>query len=147
MFDLEMLEQMGYCQGIENYSRHLSGRREGEPPPTLIDYFPDDFVIVLDESHQTIPQIGAMYKGDRSRKETLVSHGFRLPSALDNRPLKFDEWESHIVQAIHVSATPGEWELDKVGGVVAEQVIRPTGLMDPGGRGAAGEESGRRSPR
>jgi len=131
MFDLEMLEQMGYCQGIENYSRHLSGRKEGEPPPTLIDYFPDDFVIVLDESHQTIPQIGAMYRGDRARKETLVGHGFRLPSALDNRPLKFEEWESHVVNAIHVSATPGDWELDKVGGVVAEQVIRPTGLMDP----------------
>ena len=131
MFDLEMLEQMGYCQGIENYSRHLSGRDPGEPPPTLIDYFPDDFLIVLDESHQTVPQIGAMYRGDRARKETLVSHGFRLPSALDNRPLKFEEWESHVVQAIYVSATPGDYEIDKTEGVFVEQVIRPTGLMDP----------------
>ena len=131
MFDLEMLEQMGFCQGIENYSRHLSGRREGEPPPTLIDYFPDDFLIVLDESHITIPQIGAMYRGDRARKETLVAHGFRLPSALDNRPLKFEEWESHVVQGIYVSATPGEYELEHTNGVVVEQVIRPTGLMDP----------------
>ncbi|MEM9074797.1 MAG: excinuclease ABC subunit UvrB [Myxococcota bacterium] len=131
MFDLEMLEQMGFCQGIENYSRHLSGRAEGEAPPTLIDYFPDDFLLVLDESHQTVPQIGAMYRGDRARKETLVSHGFRLPSALDNRPLQFEEWESHVVQAIYVSATPGQYEIDKTEGVVVEQVIRPTGLMDP----------------
>ena len=131
MLDLEMLEQIGYCQGIENYSRHLSGRAEGEPPPTLIDYFPDDFLIVLDESHQTVPQIGGMYLGDRSRKETLVAHGFRLPSALDNRPLKFEEWEDHVVQAIYVSATPGSYELEKTEGVVVEQVIRPTGLMDP----------------
>ncbi len=131
MLDLEMLEQMGFCQGIENYSRHLSGRAEGEPPPTLIDYFPDDFLIVLDESHQTVPQIGGMYLGDRSRKETLVAHGFRLPSAIDNRPLKFEEWEDHVVQAIYVSATPGTYELEKTEGVVVEQVIRPTGLMDP----------------
>jgi excinuclease ABC subunit B len=131
MFDLEMLEQMGFCQGIENYSRHLSGREEGEPPPTLIDYFPDDFLLVLDESHQTVPQIGAMYRGDRARKETLVSHGFRLPSALDNRPLKFEEWESHVVNALYVSATPGEYEMEKSEGVVVEQLIRPTGLMDP----------------
>ena len=131
MFDLEMLEQMGFCQGIENYSRHLSGRKQGEPPPTLIDYFPDDFIIVLDESHQTVPQIGAMYRGDRARKEVLVSHGFRLPSAMDNRPLTFEEWESHVVSALYVSATPGEYELDKAEGVVVEQLIRPTGLMDP----------------
>ena len=131
MFDLEMLEQMGFCQGIENYSRHLSGRQQGEPPPTLIDYFPDDFLLVLDESHQTVPQVGAMFKGDRARKEVLVSHGFRLPSALDNRPLTFEEWESHVKQAIYVSATPGEYEIDKCEGVMVEQVIRPTGLMDP----------------
>ncbi len=131
MFDLEMLEQMGFCQGIENYSRHLSGRKEGEPPPTLIDYFPDDFLLILDESHQTVPQIGAMYRGDRARKLTLVSHGFRLPSALDNRPLQFEEWEAHVKQAIYVSATPGDYELDKAEGVFVEQVIRPTGLMDP----------------
>ena len=131
MFDLEMLEQMGFCQGIENYSRHLSGRKPGEPPPTLIDYFPDDFLIILDESHQSVPQIGAMYKGDRARKETLVAHGFRLPSAMDNRPLTFVEWETHVKQAIYVSATPGDYEMDKVDGVVVEQVIRPTGLMDP----------------
>ena len=131
MFDLEMLEQMGYCQGIENYSRHLSGREAGEPPPTLIDYFPDDFLMVLDESHQTVPQIGAMFKGDRARKEVLVGHGFRLPSAMDNRPLQFDEWESHVVDALYVSATPGEYEMEKSEGVVVEQLIRPTGLMDP----------------
>lgn len=131
MFDLEMLEQMGFCQGIENYSRHLSGRKEGEPPPTLIDYFPDDFLVIVDESHQTVPQVGAMFKGDRSRKETLVAHGFRLPSALDNRPLKFDEWLEHVHSGVYVSATPGEWELEQTGGAVVEQVIRPTGLMDP----------------
>lgn len=131
MFDLEMLEQMGFCQGIENYSRHLSGRKTGEPPPTLIDYFPDDFLIILDESHQSVPQIGAMYKGDRARKETLVAHGFRLPSAMDNRPLTFQEWEQHVKQALYVSATPGDYEMEKVEGVVVEQVIRPTGLMDP----------------
>ena len=131
MFDLEMLEQMGFCQGIENYSRHLSGRKQGEPPPTLIDYFPEDFLIILDESHQSVPQIGAMYKGDRARKETLVAHGFRLPSAMDNRPLTFQEWEGHVKQALYVSATPGDYEMEKVEGVVVEQVIRPTGLMDP----------------
>ncbi|MEO0323860.1 MAG: excinuclease ABC subunit UvrB [Myxococcota bacterium] len=131
MFDLEMLEQMGFCQGIENYSRHLSGRKEGEAPPTLLDYFPDDFLCILDESHQTVPQIGAMYRGDRARKETLVSHGFRLPSALDNRPLKFEEWQKRVGQRVYVSATPGDFELEATGGVVVEQVIRPTGLMDP----------------
>jgi excinuclease ABC subunit B len=131
MYDLEMLEQMGFCHGIENYSRHLSGRKEGEPPPTLLDYFPDDFLVILDESHITVPQIGAMYRGDRSRKQTLVEHGFRLPSALDNRPLQFDEWEARVGQVIHVSATPGDWEIDRAGGVVIEQMIRPTGLLDP----------------
>ncbi|MEZ4247662.1 MAG: hypothetical protein R3B99_05425 [Polyangiales bacterium] len=130
-FDLEMLEQIGHCQGIENYSRHLSGRKAGEPPPTLIDYLPEDFLMILDESHQTIPQVGAMFRGDRARKEVLVAHGFRLPSALDNRPLTFEEWETHVKQAIYVSATPGDYEIDKTQGVVVEQVIRPTGLMDP----------------
>lgn len=131
MYDLEMLEQMGFCHGIENYSRHLSGRKEGEPPPTLLDYFPDDFLVVLDESHITVPQLGAMYRGDRSRKETLVEHGFRLPSALDNRPLRFSEWQERVGQVIHVSATPGAWEIEQTGGVIIEQVIRPTGLLDP----------------
>jgi len=131
MYDLEMLEQMGFCHGIENYSRHLSGRKEGEPPPTLLDYFPDDFLVILDESHITVPQIGAMFKGDRSRKETLVEHGFRMPSALDNRPLRFSEWEERVGQVIHVSATPGDWEIEHAGGVIVEQVIRPTGLLDP----------------
>jgi excinuclease ABC subunit B len=131
MYDLEMLEQMGFCHGIENYSRHLSGRKDGEPPPTLLDYFPDDFLVILDESHITVPQIGAMFKGDRSRKETLVEHGFRLPSALDNRPLRFSEWEERVGAVIHVSATPGDWEIEHAGGVIVEQVIRPTGLLDP----------------
>jgi len=131
LYDLEMLEQMGFCHGIENYSRHLSGRREGEPPPTLLDYFPDDFLVVLDESHITVPQLGAMFRGDRSRKETLVEHGFRLPSALDNRPLRFSEWQERVGQVIHVSATPGDWEIEQAGGVIVEQVIRPTGLLDP----------------
>ena len=131
IYDLEMMEQMGFCNGIENYSRHLSNRKAGEPPPTLIDYFPKDFLMILDESHQTVPQIGAMYRGDRARKETLVEYGFRLPSALDNRPLKFDEWEEHVKHAIYVSATPAEYEIQKAGGVLVEQVIRPTGLMDP----------------
>ena len=131
LYDLELLEQMGFCHGIENYSRHLSGRAAGEAPPTLIDYFPEDFLLVVDESHQTIPQIGAMFRGDRSRKETLVEHGFRMPSALDNRPLKFEEWEAHVRQVLYVSATPGEYETDQSDGVVVEQVIRPTGLMDP----------------
>jgi excinuclease ABC subunit B len=130
-YDLEMMEQMGFCNGIENYSRHLSGRKAGEPPPTLIDYFPEDFLMILDESHQTVPQVGAMYRGDRARKETLVDYGFRLPSALDNRPLKFEEWESHVKQVIFVSATPADYEVEKSGGVLVEQVIRPTGLMDP----------------
>jgi excinuclease ABC subunit B len=131
MYDLEMLEQMGFCNGIENYSRHLSGRKAGEPPPTLIDYFPKDFLMIVDESHQTIPQIGAMYRGDRSRKETLVEYGFRLPSALDNRPLKFEEFEQHYSKVLYVSATPGDYELVRSHGVVVEQIIRPTGLIDP----------------
>jgi excinuclease ABC subunit B len=131
MFDLEMLEQMGHCNGIENYSRHLSGRKAGEPPPTLMDYFPKDYLLFVDESHQTVPQVSSMYKGDRSRKETLVEYGFRLPSALDNRPLKFEEWEQRIDQVIYVSATPGDYELKKSEGVVVEQIIRPTGLLDP----------------
>jgi excinuclease ABC subunit B len=131
MFDLEMLEEMGFCSGIENYSRHLTGRMEGEPPPTLLDYFADDFLMIVDESHQTIPQIGAMFNGDRSRKSTLVDHGFRLPSALDNRPLKFNEWEGRVGQVVFLSATPGNYELGKTQGVVVEQIIRPTGLLDP----------------
>jgi excinuclease ABC subunit B len=131
LYDLEMLEQMGFCHGVENYSRHFSNRKAGEPPPTLIDYFPKDFLLVLDESHQTVPQVGAMYRGDRARKETLVEHGFRLTSALDNRPLRFEEFETHIKQAIYVSATPGDWELQQAQGEFVEQVIRPTGLMDP----------------
>ncbi|MBE7450772.1 MAG: excinuclease ABC subunit UvrB [Kofleriaceae bacterium] len=131
MHDLESMEQMGHCPGIENYSRHLSGRAPGEPPPTLIDYFPDDFLLFVDESHQTVPQIGGMYNGDRARKEVLVEYGFRLPSALDNRPLRFDEWRSRVQQAIYVSATPADWELAEAQGVVAEQIIRPTGLLDP----------------
>nr|ART38958.1 H481 [uncultured bacterium] len=129
-FDLEMIQEIGYCQGIENYSRYLSGREPGEPPPCLYDYLPPDALLVVDESHQTIPQLGAMYKGDRSRKETLVEYGFRLPSALDNRPLKFEEWESIAPQMIFVSATPGPYEGRKAGQVV-EQVVRPTGLIDP----------------
>ena len=131
LYDLEMLEQMGFCHGIENYARHLSGRKAGEPPPCLIDYLGDDFLLVMDESHQSVPQVAAMYRGDRSRKETLVEHGFRLPSALDNRPLKFEEFEGKVKQAIYVSATPAEYELDHCEGFVVEQVVRPTGLMDP----------------
>lgn len=131
MYDLEMLEQMGFCNGIENYSRHLSGRKPGEPPPTLIDYFPKDFLLIIDESHQTVPQVSAMYRGDRSRKETLVDYGFRLPSALDNRPLKFEEFESHYATVLFVSATPGDYEIGKTSGIVVEQIIRPTGLIDP----------------
>ena len=131
MFDLEMIQQIGYCHGIENYSRHFSGRLPGEAPPTLLDYLPHDALIFIDESHQTIPQLQGMYHGDRSRKETLVAHGFRLPSALDNRPLTFEEFENRVTQVIYVSATPGPYELTKSGGVVVEQIIRPTGLVDP----------------
>lgn len=131
LFDIEMMNELGYCSGIENYSRYLSGRNPGEPPPTLFDYLPADGLLIIDESHVTVPQIGAMYKGDRSRKETLVDYGFRLPSALDNRPLKFDEFEALAPQTIYVSATPGAYELEKSGGEVIEQVVRPTGLLDP----------------
>jgi len=130
-FDLEMIRAMGYCHGIENYSRHLSGRAPGEPPPTLIDYFPKDYLLIVDESHATIPQVGGMYEGDYSRKRTLVEYGFRLPSAVDNRPLKFHEFERYLNQVIYVSATPGPYELDHTGGRVVEQIIRPTGLLDP----------------
>lgn len=130
-FDIEMMNELGFCSGIENYSRYLSGRSEGEPPPTLFDYLPHDGLLIIDESHVTVPQIGAMYKGDRSRKETLVEFGFRLPSALDNRPLKFEEFEALAPQTIFVSATPGSYELEKSSGDVADQVVRPTGLLDP----------------
>jgi excinuclease ABC subunit B len=131
MFDLDMMREIGYCHGIENYSRHFSGRLPGEAPPTLLDYLPHDAVMFIDESHQTIPQLHGMYHGDRSRKEVLVSHGFRLPSALDNRPLTFEEFEHRVNQVICVSATPGPYELTKSAGVVVEQIIRPTGLVDP----------------
>ena len=131
LYDLELLDEMGFCPGIENYSRHLTGRQPGEPPPTLISYFPDDFLLMIDESHVTVPQVGGMYRGDRSRKETLVEFGFRLPSALDNRPLNFDEFDSCLNQIIYVSATPAEYEMSHGRGAVVEQVIRPTGLMDP----------------
>jgi len=130
-FDIEMMMEVGYCPGIENYSRPLSGKPPGSAPSTLFDFFPKDYLLFIDESHATIPQIGAMYAGDRSRKETLVEHGFRLPSALDNRPLKFDEWRERVGQAIYVSATPGKYELGQTGGEVIEQVVRPTGLLDP----------------
>jgi excinuclease ABC subunit B len=131
LYDLEMLEEMGFCHGIENYSRHLDGRAPGDPPATLISYFPPDFLLIIDESHVTVPQIGGMYRGDRARKETLVEFGFRLPSALDNRPLSFREFEARVGQTVYVSATPGPYELEKCGGVVVEQIIRPTGLIDP----------------
>src|SRR5690606_13548589 len=130
-YDIEMIEELGFCQGIENYSRHLTGRGPGEPPPTLLEYFPTEFLCFIDESHITVPQVGGMYRGDRARKMNLVEHGFRLPSALDNRPLNFEEWEKGLNQTIYVSATPGEYELEKSGGEVIEQVIRPTGLLDP----------------
>ena len=131
MFDLEMMKEIGYCHGIENYSRHLTGRSAGEPPPTLLDYLPDDALTVIDECHQTVPQIRAMYAGDQARKTVLVEYGFRLPSALDNRPLNFDEWKARVGQLVFVSATPGPYELEQSGGAVVEQIIRPTGLVDP----------------
>ena len=131
LFDIEMMRTIGYCHGIENYSRHLSGRAAGEPPPTLLDYFPSDFLVFIDESHQTVPQLRGMYHGDRSRKQTLVDYGFRLPSALDNRPLKFEEFEKRANQVIYVSATPSDYELTRAAGVVVEQIVRPTGLIDP----------------
>jgi excinuclease ABC subunit B len=130
-YDIEMMEQMGFCQGIENYSRHLTGRGEGEPPPTLLEYFPKDFITFIDESHVTVPQIGGMYRGDRARKTTLVEHGFRMPSALDNRPLNFQEFEKMMDKVVYVSATPGNYELQKSEGIIVEQIIRPTGLIDP----------------
>lgn len=131
LFDIEMIQEVGYCPGIENYSRHLTGRHPGEAPPTLYDYFPDDFLLVADESHVTVPQVGGMYRGDLARKSVLVEHGFRLPSALDNRPLKFEEFEAKIHQAVYVSATPSDYELEKSKGKITEQIIRPTGLLDP----------------
>ena len=131
LFDLEMMAELGYCNGIENYSRHLTGRAPGQPPPTLLDYFPEDFLMIIDESHQTVPQVRGMWGGDRSRKETLVEYGFRLPSAIDNRPLSFEEFESKLNQIIYVSATPAPFELERTGGLYVEQVIRPTGLLDP----------------
>jgi excinuclease ABC subunit B len=131
MFDLEMMKEIGFCHGIENYSRHLSGREPGQAPPTLLDYLPPDHLMMIDESHQSVPQVRGMYAGDRSRKENLVNYGFRLPSALDNRPLKFEEFQQRLNQAIYVSATPGPYELTKSGGIIVEQIIRPTGLVDP----------------
>ena len=131
-FDLEMMKELGFCHGIENYSRHLTGRAPGEPPPTLLDYLPRESLVVIDESHITVPQLGGMYRGDRSRKQTLVDYGFRLPSALDNRPLSFEEFEARVHQVLYVSATPGPYELAKAEGRVVEQIVRPTGLMDPG---------------
>jgi excinuclease ABC subunit B len=131
IYDIEMIREFGYCRGIENYSRHLTGRQAGEPPPNLFDYLPQDALVIVDESHQTIPQVRGMYNGDRSRKANLVEYGFRLPSALDNRPLRFEEWEKRVGQVIFVSATPGDYELSKTGGVVVEQLVRPTGLLDP----------------
>ncbi|HSM73590.1 MAG TPA: excinuclease ABC subunit UvrB, partial [Desulfobacterales bacterium] len=130
-FDLEMMQELGYCNGIENYSRHLTGRAPGQPPPTLLDYFPEDLLIFIDESHIAVPQLNGMYRGDRSRKQTLVNFGFRLPSALDNRPLRFDEFEARVGQVVYVSATPADYELEKSAGAVVEQIVRPTGLMDP----------------
>lgn len=130
-YDIEMMEQMGFCQGIENYSRHMTGRGPGEPPPTLLEYFPQEFVTFIDESHVTVPQLGGMYRGDRARKQTLVEHGFRLPSALDNRPLNFQEFEKMVDKVVYVSATPGNYELERSEGVIVEQIIRPTGLIDP----------------
>jgi excinuclease ABC subunit B len=130
-FDLEMMEEMGYCNGIENYSRHLDGRQPGDPPYVLLNYFPEDFLLFIDESHITIPQLNGMYHGDRSRKRTLVEYGFRLPSALDNRPLTFEEFQKKVNQIIYVSATPAEYEMNKCQGGAVEQIIRPTGLIDP----------------
>ncbi len=146
LFDLEMLEATGSCAGIENYSRYLTGRRPGEPPPTLFEYLPDDALVFADESHVTIPQIGAMYKGDYRRKATLAEYGFRLPSCLDNRPLRFEEWQAMRPQTVHVSATPGKWEMEQTGGVFVEQVIRPTGLIDPPVEIRSARTPSRRSP-
>ena len=131
LFDLEMMEATGSCAGIENYSRYLTGRKPGEPPPTLFEYLPDNALVFVDESHVTVPQIGGMYRGDFRRKATLAEYGFRLPSCIDNRPLRFEEWDAMRPQTVYVSATPGGWELEQTGGVFVEQVIRPTGLIDP----------------
>jgi excinuclease ABC subunit B len=131
VFDIEMMKELGFCRGIENYSRHLTGRLPGEPPPTLLDYLPRDWILFVDESHATVPQVRGMYFGDRSRKENLVRYGFRLPSAMDNRPLDFAEFEARVNQVVYVSATPGDYELTRAGGVVVEQIVRPTGLTDP----------------
>ena len=147
MFDLEMIKEIGYCHGIENYSRHLSGRAPGEPPPTLLDYLPGDAVIIVDESHQTVPQVRGMYHGDRSRKEVLVEYGFRLPSALDNRPLNFAEWEARVGQLVYVSATPGPYELQQAGGVIVEQIIRPDRPGRSGHRRPSRSRADRRSAR
>jgi excinuclease ABC subunit B len=130
-FDIEMLETTGSCKGIENYSRYLTGRKPGEPPPTLFEYLPDNALLIVDESHVTVPQIGGMYRGDKARKTVLHEFGFRLPSCMDNRPLKFEEWEAYRPSTVFVSATPGPWEMERTGGTFAEQVIRPTGLVDP----------------
>ena len=145
MFDLEMVKEIGYCHGIENYSRHLSGRAPGEPPPTLLDYLPEDAIIIVDESHQSVPQVRGMYAGDRARKEVLVEYGFRLPSALDNRPLSFAEWEERVGQVVYVSATPGPYELKQSGGVIVEQIIRPYRAGRSADRNSAREGPGRRS--
>lgn len=130
-YDIEMLLEMGYCNGIENYSRHMDGRKPGHPPYTLLDFFPEDYLLIVDESHMTMPQVRGMYNGDKARKEQLVEYGFRLPSALDNRPLKLEEFEKRVNQAIYVSATPGDYEIQKANGEIVEQIIRPTGLLDP----------------
>ena len=145
LFDMEMIKEIGYCHGIENYSRHFTGRLPGQPPPTLLDYLPQDSLMFIDESHQTMPQFRGMYHGDRSRKENLVEYGFRLPSAMDNRPLTFEEFEKRTNQLIYVSATPGPYELTKTGGVVIEQVIRPTGL-DRSRSGSAARSRADRRP-
>ena len=141
-FDIEMMETTGACKGIENYSRYLSGRNAGEPPPTLFEYLPANALLVVDESHVTVPQIGGMYKGDFSRKSVLADYGFRLPSCIDNRPLKFEEWETFRPQTVFVSATPGPWELERTGGSFAEQIIRPTGLVGSGDGNSPGRASG-----
>ena len=144
LFDMEMMEATGSCAGIENYSRYLTGRKPGEPPPTLFEYLPDNALVFVDESHVTVPQIGGMFRGDYRRKSTLAEYGFRLPSCMDNRPLRFEEWDAMRPQTVYVSATPGSWEIEQTGGVFAEQVIRPTGLIDPPVLSAPGLDAGRR---
>ena len=146
-FDLEMIEATGSCAGIENYSRYLTGRKPGEPPPTLFEYLPDNALVFTDESHVTVPQIGGMYRGDFRRKATLAEYGFRLPSCMDNRPLRFEEWDAMRPQSVHVSATPANWEMEQTGGVFVEQVIRPTGLVDPLVEIRPARSPGRRPPR